>query len=191
MYFFFDTETTGLPKNWKAPVSDLKNWPRLVEVGYILYDEEGKFLNSSQSIIKPEGFVIPKDASNLHGITTAKAMEEGTSLNQVLEELYEQISKSSLLVAHNISYDENILGAEFLRKGFQNIIPRKRKICTMKSSVDFCALPGKYGYKWPNLTELHKKLFHRGFEGAHGAMADIQATADCFWELKRLNVIRP
>jgi len=30
MYLFFDTETTGLPRNWKAPVTDLDNWPRMV-----------------------------------------------------------------------------------------------------------------------------------------------------------------
>ena len=28
MYLFFDTETTGLPKRWNAPVTDLENWPR-------------------------------------------------------------------------------------------------------------------------------------------------------------------
>ncbi|HET7116363.1 MAG TPA: hypothetical protein VFI29_07720 [Hanamia sp.] len=37
MYLFFDTETTGLPKNWKAPVADLNNWPRLSELHYKLF----------------------------------------------------------------------------------------------------------------------------------------------------------
>ena len=32
-YLFFDTETTGLPANWQAPMSDLENWPRLVQIG--------------------------------------------------------------------------------------------------------------------------------------------------------------
>ncbi len=32
MYLFFDTETTGLPRNWHAPASDLANWPRLIQL---------------------------------------------------------------------------------------------------------------------------------------------------------------
>jgi len=35
MYLFFDTETTGLPKNWKAPIEDLNNWPRLVQLAWL------------------------------------------------------------------------------------------------------------------------------------------------------------
>ena len=27
MYLIFDTETTGLPKNFKAPITDTDNWP--------------------------------------------------------------------------------------------------------------------------------------------------------------------
>jgi len=34
---FFDTETTGLPKNWKAPVEQLDNWPRLVQIAWQVY----------------------------------------------------------------------------------------------------------------------------------------------------------
>jgi hypothetical protein len=36
MYLFFDTETTGLPKSWKAPVTDVNNWPRLVQLAFLL-----------------------------------------------------------------------------------------------------------------------------------------------------------
>ena len=32
-YLFFDTETTGLPKNYNAPITDTDNWPRLVQLG--------------------------------------------------------------------------------------------------------------------------------------------------------------
>ena len=60
----------------------------------------------------------------------------------------------------------------------------------MKASTKYCNIPGNYGPKWPNLTELHTKLFGHGFEEAHNAAADISATAKCFWELKRLGVIQ-
>ncbi|MCX6741278.1 MAG: hypothetical protein NTY61_02675, partial [Candidatus Parcubacteria bacterium] len=36
-YLFFDTETTGLPKNWKAPIEDLDNWPRIVQIAWAIY----------------------------------------------------------------------------------------------------------------------------------------------------------
>lgn len=191
MYFFFDTETTGLPLSWNAPVQDLNNWPRMIQVGYIIYDLEGNHVETKDYIIRPEGFIIPKDSSNIHGITTERALSEGIDLSIVLNELHQKIAASSILVAHNISFDEKILGAEFLRNRIPNLIESKMKICTMKSSVNFCAIPNQYGkFKWPKLEELHKKLFNKGFDNAHNALADIQATADCFWELKALKVIR-
>jgi DNA polymerase III epsilon subunit-like protein len=85
-----------------------------------------------------------------------------------------------------MSFDEKILGAEFLRMGMKNPIPSKQKICTMESTTNFCALHGPYGYKWPKLSELHRKLFRCDFEEAHNAAVDITATAKCFWELRRI-----
>lgn len=189
MYLFFDTETTGLPKNWKAPITDLNNWPRLVQLAYLLYDANGKHIDGGDFIIKPFGFTIPLEASKIHGISTEKAMEEGKDLKKVLEDFHSLINESQHLVAHNMSFDEKIVGAEFLRNNMQNSIETKKKICTMQSTTQFCALNGPYGYKWPKLSELHIKLFGTDFEEAHNAAVDITATAKCFWELKRLGKI--
>ncbi len=115
MYLFFDTETTGLPKNWKAPVSDLNNWPRLVQLAYLFYGRNGNLISSGDFIIKPVGFTIPADASRIHGISTERALREGKDLLPVLREFYALIDESEYLVAHNISFDEKIVGAEFLR----------------------------------------------------------------------------
>ena len=189
MYLFFDTETTGLPRNWKAPVTDLKNWPRLVQLAFLFYDSDGNRISGGDFIIKPEGFTIPYDVSKIHGITTERASREGHSLLYVLETFDNLISQATYLVAHNMAFDEKIVGAEFLRNGMQNSISVKRKICTMEKSTNFCAISGPYGYKWPKLSELHYKLFRSGFEEAHNASVDINATAKCFWELKRLGKI--
>ena len=189
MFLFFDTETTGLPRNWKAPVTDLRNWPRMVQLAFVSYDSDGSKLSEGDFIVKPEGFVIPPDVSLIHGITHERAVREGVSLRGILEEFQLMISDSDVLVAHNISFDAMIVGAEFLRMGFSNPIPSKKKFCTMESSTNFCAIPGPYGYKWPKLSELHYKLFRTGFEEAHNAAVDINATAKCFWELKRLGKI--
>ena len=93
------------------------------------------------------------------------------------------------LIAHNINFDAKVTGCEFLRIGSRNPIPRLKQMCTMESSTKYCKLPGNYGYKWPNLSELHVKLFGIDFDGAHEALADIEATAKCFWEMKKLKLI--
>jgi DNA polymerase III epsilon subunit-like protein len=189
MYLFFDTETTGLPLKWKAPVTDLKNWPRLVQLAWLYYDESGNKINGKSYLIKPEGFSIPPGASRIHGISTERALNEGVELQLVLNEFQDLISQVSYLVAHNMSFDEKIVGAEFLRKNMVNTIPAKRKICTMEETTNFCKINGPYGYKWPKLSELHYKLFGTGIEEAHNAAVDIDATAKCFWELKRRQIL--
>ena len=189
MYLFFDTETTGLPKNWKAPVTDLNNWPRLVQLAYLYYDNNGNKISGGDFIVKPEGFTIPAEASRVHGISTERALREGESITSVLQHFNSLIEQASYLVAHNISFDEKIVGSEFLRNGMQNSIPSKNKICTMERTTRFCAINGPYGYKWPKLSELHYKLFGTGFEEAHDASVDVTVTAKCFWELKRLGKI--
>jgi DNA polymerase-3 subunit epsilon len=189
MYLFFDTETTGLPRNWKAPVSDLNNWPRLVQLAYLYYDSIGNKISGGDFIIKPEGFTIPTDASRIHGISTERALREGQPIVTILQHFNSLIAQATFLVAHNMSFDEKIVGSEFLRNGLQNSIESKKKICTMESTTNFCAIAGPYGYKWPKLSELHYKLFRTGFNEAHNAAVDISATAKCFWELKRLGII--
>lgn len=189
MYLFFDTETNGLPKNWKAPVTNLTNWPRLVQIAWILYNDKGEEVKRNDHIVRPEGFRIPAAASAIHGISTERAVAEGVALQMVLDEFHAQVAQAKYLVAHNISFDEKIVGAEFLRSGMKNTIPAKRQICTMLGTTDYVAMRGPYGYKWPKLSELHHKLFGVGFDEAHNAAADINATARCFWEAKRRGVL--
>ncbi len=189
MYLFFDTETTGLPRSWKAPLTDLNNWPRLVQLAFLLYDIDGDKISEGNFIIKPDGFIIPQDAAKIHGITTERAEKEGHPLLTVLEKFQNLIEQAKYLVAHNMAFDEKIISAEFLRNNMKNNISFKKKICTMKSATDFCAINWNYGYKWPKLSELHHKLFSTGFDDAHNASVDINVTAKCFWELKRLGKI--
>lgn len=189
MYLFFDTETNGLPRNWKAPVSALQNWPRLVQIAWILFDEAGLEIGRNDHIIKPEGFTIPKSATEIHGITTEQAQAAGVGLDVVLDEFQAQLDQAHTLVAHNISFDEKIMGAEFLRLKRADPIPSKMSICTMQTTTDFVGIPGPYGNKWPKLGELHIKLFQEDFAEAHNAAADINATARCFWEARRRGIL--
>ena len=189
MYLFFDTETTGLPRNWKAPITDLNNWPRLVQIAWVLSDNSGKRIETKDFIIKPEGFTIPYEAAKVHRITTERAYKEGIDLAKVLNEFNDLISESDYIVAHNIDFDKMILGAELLRNNIKTTFFQKPKLCTMKSSTNYCKIPGNYGYKWPKLSELHIDLFGKDFEEAHDASADINATEKCFWEMRKKGLI--
>lgn len=188
MYLFFDTETTGLPKRWNAPITDIDNWPRLVQLAWIMYDEQGNVVQSQDSIVYPEGFVIPSVVSRLHGITTSFAQKHGRPLQDVMEEFSEQIDAADMLVGHNIHFDECIVGAEFERLHMMTSLFFKSKCCTMRSATNYCKIPGARGFKPPKLMELHQILFGEGFDSAHNAMADVEATARCFWELLRRGV---
>lgn len=189
---FFDTETTGLPKYYNAPISNSQNWPRMVQLAFIEYFEDGSLSAEHNYIIKPEGFSIPNEAAGIHRITTNRANTEGQDLKQVLSVFHKAINESVLLIAHNFDFDKCIVGAEFFRKSFDTKpLLTKRSFCTMKDKniVNFCKIAGNYGYKWPKLEDLYYKLFKEKISDAHDASIDIQATAKCFWELLRLGVV--
>ncbi len=191
-YLFFDTETTGLPQNWDAPLTDGENWPRLVQLAYLLYDNKEHLIHQQNFIVKPIGFEIPQSASNIHRISTEKALKNGKDLQWVLKQFEQILDKADCIVGHNIPFDINIIGAELIRcKRTENSLIRKLRICTMVSSTNYCQLPKGEGYKWPTLTELHCKLFGKGFNNSHDAYEDVQATANCFWKLKQLGIIKP
>ncbi|MFA6514309.1 MAG: 3'-5' exonuclease [Patescibacteria group bacterium] len=190
MYLFFDTETTGLPKNYQAPLDDFSNWPRIVQIAWSLYDFSGNHWESHSYIIKPDGFIISPEVAKIHRITQARAEEEGVSLKEALNHFADDVQKSTYLVAHNIDFDEKIVGAEFLRLKMTDHVAPANKICTMKKTSAVCRIPnGRGGYKWPNLTELYKFLFNTNFPEAHDAGIDVKACAECFFELKRKNLI--
>jgi DNA polymerase-3 subunit epsilon len=189
MILFFDTETTGFPDNWKAPITDFDNWPRIVQLAYEIYSEEGELYKSKNFIIKPHNFIIPIESSNIHGITTEYALLNGIDINEALNILSEDLNSCSTIVAHNLEFDYKVLGCEFLRNGMANSLDNKHEICTKLVSTDYCKISNNYGYKWPSLKELHFKLFDYDFEDAHDASVDISITAKCFWELVRIKEI--
>ncbi len=195
MFIIFDTETTGLPKNWNAPITDSDNWPRLVQLAWQVHAVDGSLIEVKNYIIRPDGFEIPYAVTKVHGISQQRAMQHGWELKKVLEIFYGSLLKAKYVVGHNISFDNNVVGAEMHRTGTDyKLLTGKPTIDTMVESTEFCALPGGRGnqiYKYPKLTELHERLFGVGFDAAHNAAADVEATARCFLELMRLRIINP
>ena len=189
MFLIFDTETTGLPKNWKAPISDTSNWPRCVQIAWQLHDKYGKLVENKSFIIKPDGFDIPFESENIHGISTDLALAEGHQLKKVLESFNSAISKSKFIVGHNINFDLNVIGCEFYRSNFKSKLDNVDVLDTCsEQTAELCKLSGGRGgkYKLPTLTELHEFLFNEKFKDAHNASADVEATSRCLLELIRI-----
>lgn len=190
MLLFFDTETSGLPRRWQAPITDLSNWPRLVQLAWILTDLDGNPIQSECRIVRPEGFRIDPGATRTHGITTARALREGEPLPEVLQSLEQALEQVKTVVAHNVSFDLAVVGAEFLRQQKVDPLSLRKAICTMREGTRHCRIPGRYGYKWPTLAELHEHLFQQSFADAHDALADCDACRRCFVKLKELKVLK-
>jgi DNA polymerase-3 subunit epsilon len=196
--FFFDVETTGLPKKRGLDYRYYNNWPRIVSICWLITDHSGKVYEEFYELIKPNGFTIPYQAEDIHGISTAKAKRDGIKYEQMVRALEKSLGKYNLshLVAHNIEFDINVLLSELLRNknSILTTLLRMPTACTMKSSTSYCRLPHKNtryrGYKWPKLSELHWKLFQRGLLLEHDAKEDILATKNCFFKLQQMGIIQ-
>jgi len=190
-FLFFDTETAGLPKDFKAKAAANDNWPRLVQLAWIVTDMDLNVLKAESHLIKPDGFVISKEAEKVNGISTEYALEEGENLKDVLEVFRKDVRTCCACIGHNIRFDQMVVGSEFLRAGIRDVISGMTGIDTMESSKNYCCFRKADGtIKRPKLQELYAFLFGEEFEDAHDALADVTATMKCFEELIKLDVIR-
>ena len=190
----FDTETTGLPKYRNAPISQTHNWPHVVQLSFLLYDvrhnmviEEGNYI-----ICLPDNVTIDPKSQEVHGISMEQCKREGVPIDEAFSYFKEALARCDMLLAHNISFDKNIMMVEGKRLGFDNIFKKDDgsdlpEFCTMKSSIDLCKIErrsertGKIYYKYPKMVELHKYLFDYEPNGLHDSMADILCCLRCYF----------
>ena len=197
-YLVFDIETTGLPINRYAPPNDLKNWPYVIQIAWLLFDDEGRLIEDNNFYLK-QPVEISTDATNIHGITTAMMLEKGIEPSNVYANFKKAIDNTEYLISHNIDFDIPILHCDFLRNGMQWDFPNNKMFCTMKTGTNFCKIPRSNGeYKWPTLTELYQNCFYPGYSmrgiypdatstsNVHSANIDAAMTAQCFFKLKEL-----
>lgn len=179
----FDTETNGIGNFRPTPTQDL------IQLGFIANENiEKSFIIKNTSIINPE---VPHDI-------TLEMCNNGTEPHEAIEVMIEYLKKSKVLIAHNLEFDIGIIryalkkNKEFdLLKSFNEEISKKKLICTMKSSVDYCKILGnkknpkdKDWYKWPKLEELYLKLFKEmPNEKLHDALEDCRVLKKCVIEL--------
>lgn len=193
---FIDTETSGF---WKAPTGDFNKDPWIVELAVVLCEvsEDGTTREIAQchDIVQSVGRYINPRAAEVHGISESRSMSSGRPEKEVMLEAAMLITQADVLCCHNTDFDYKFMYDALVRNKFEKVaahisfIPH---LCTMKATIDYCALPFKsarsprgkgQSYKWPKLEELYEKLFGDTFENAHSAIADIRATIKCFTEL--------
>lgn len=201
MYLAYDVETTGLPLNPACETHlDTLNWPRVYQIGAILFDEIGMEYGSLNVYIKPDGWVIPKvdaflkslgttDFHEEQGVTTEMLNEQGIPLWEALVKFKTLADQADAYVGHNVSFDKMVMSCEMHRKSvYPNLWLSKTHHCTKLLTEDILRIPTPWPgrYKWPTLQEAYKHFYGREFDGAHDAMADVRATMDVFLEVEYL-----
>ncbi len=185
MYLIFDCSAIDKPKNWKAPFSDTFSWPRMIHLSWIILDKDLKPTDNQDYIIKPEGFSVTPEIEKHSRIDQEDIKKKSESLEQVLNAFEQSLKEVYYVLAHNLNFNENVLAAEYLRKGINHSLFRKSRICIMQESTFYCKLPSKRGgYKWPTLSELHAIIFQKAFSPPNNARADVIAATRCFKALK-------
>lgn len=194
----FDTETSGLPKNGLP--DDHPSQPRLVQYAAVLYDGEGREIQSASVIVKPDGWTIPEEAAKVHGITTEIAALVGIPLPVVVGLHYNLRAIATRCVGHNIDFDQKIMRFAAAQIGKNPTHPGPRMItCTVNETVDIIRLPptdrmiaAGFGHKHknPNLGEAYKFFFDEELVGAHDALVDVRASARIFFELRRREALK-
>ena len=186
MYMIFDTETSGLPitrgydKYHDPALTHYYDRSRVVQLGYILLDESCQEISRKEFLIKPEGFVISKELTAIHGISQENAEKNGLPFSTVAKEFGKDLEKTKVIVAHNILFDYHVLSAEFLRHGFSDIhdeFTMKRRICTMVEGEK------KFGQR-QKLSKLYQTLYGKEWKQTHTALDDSVCCKLCFLKLK-------
>tara|TARA_X000000368_G_C23028102_1_gene711203 strand:+ start:561 stop:1196 length:636 start_codon:yes stop_codon:yes gene_type:complete len=173
----FDVETTGLPKKRNAPFTDFENWPHIVQISWLVFNDKNREIESiNDYIVKlPGDMEIPEDSIKIHGITNEKMRTEGVNILDVLMEFKKDLSGCDIMVAHNLEFDTNIISVEMLRNDLRNAIYyfRGTKYCTMRETK-------KLFRRWPKLVDLHKKYFKITPKNLHNSLIDVYVCFRCF-----------
>lgn len=186
---FYDTETQGIPL-WKEP-SDSEGQPHIVQVAGLLVDEQRTVIGDVNLIVKPDGWVIPEEVAEIHGITTERAMDEGVPEKEALECLIDLWQRCGLRVGHDQSFDARIIRIALKRhmNADQELSDRWRdapKACTGLLSKPICCLPqrNRYGWKMPKLSEAYEHFMGKPLEGGHEAMTDARACMEIYFAIQ-------
>lgn len=189
-YMVFDTETDGLPLDRDGDPNDVENWPRIVQLSWMILDSDFKLVEIKDRYVKVD-FEIDPSAVRIHGITKEKTDAEGILIGDIMEEFLTDLESSEILVAHNLEFDVPIIDAELLRLGKKRRVYRKRKICTMKYGYGLSRSYGD-GRRFPSLPYLCELIYGGSKEDFtfHNARQDVILTGKVFQELIEIDYIK-
>ncbi len=186
MNLFFDTETSGLPAKGQYDNPRHPQTPYPVEIAALLTMDDGTIIEGWQCLVKPDGWEISRESTNVHGISHEKAVAEGISMEEALTEFRRLSTQADTMIAHNIKYDLLVLRGMCIRLfGKDTTFPGKNLVCTMLETTDMVKSPAKWGgYKWPKLDEAYQHFFNAPIRGAHRAMTDVEHTFRLFYKYR-------
>jgi DNA polymerase-3 subunit epsilon len=179
---FIDTEASGLPGNWTLPYSDDDNWPHIVQVAWLIYDEQRNLVKQQNHYINADGVTITPSAIETHGITPEYLSANGEPADKVMEMLANDLVEyEPLIIGHFLQLDYYLLGAAFHRTGVFNPLSKLPVFCTMVATTRLLRSPSTRQLR---LGDLYYMLFKADLQHQHDALHDAQATAECFFELR-------
>lgn len=180
-----DTETTGLPRsrNPQNPqnIQDFDT-SRIIELAYIIYDENRNEILRKSYLIKQDNFTIKND--HIHGITNEMCSNNGRRLEDVFSEFEEYLTDVTSIVAHNAIFDINVILSECYRYGFFSLIDllnSKNIICTYKLARQCSKI--KRSLK---LTSLYSLFFEDQIE-AHRALNDVIMCSRIYFHMTQVD----
>lgn len=173
-----DTETTELVINRTVR---LEKAPEMIEFyGCIADLESGEIIEDLDLLIKPESKVDETSKAHKAVGLTNEMLKDAPLFKTVAPQIKELIGKAPLIIAHNVSFDKDMIEIEFSRLGETIVWPEL--LCTVEATIHL------KGHRM-KLNDLHQYLFNERFEGAHRAKVDVMALLRCCVELNRRNVI--
>jgi DNA polymerase III epsilon subunit-like protein len=183
---FFDTETTGLPKQrYIDPVLLKNNWPDLVSLSYKVYDFDGTtktLLKTVDKIVIPNGWNIPDESVQFHKITQNIANEKGEPLEHIINEFMEDLKGVYRIIAHNLEFDKNVLinvAYWRLNKNIKHLWPTQAEFCTFET---YKKELGNTKQK-KDLNSLYMTTFNKEPPAnAHNSRRDVDVLDEIFWE---------
>ncbi|MEJ6978859.1 3'-5' exonuclease [Pedobacter sp. P351] len=178
---FLDTEASGLPKKWNLPYSNSSNWPSAVQISWIVYAKDGTLIKTENHYIRDNDVQIKPSAIKIHGITRDYLNRYGESRKIVMQLFADDLVKyEPLLIGHFMEFDYHVASADFYRTAIPNPFNNLPTFCTMLASSFYVRDPSVGHLR---LGELYTMLFDTKLENQHNALADANATAECFFEL--------
>lgn len=187
----YDFETTGLPL-FSEPSNDPRQ-PHIVQVGACLVDadQDYKVMGSVDLIAAPEGWEIPQEAADVHGISTEVAQACGVEESVALGSLLALWQKADVRLGHNEQFDARIARIAIKRYGVEGMADTWKagqSICTAKLSTPILNLPptakmraaGRNHPKTAKLSEAYEFFTGSPLQNAHSAMADVLGTIEVY-----------